>query len=420
MATRFYAPARLGEKQSMTPEGFLVCHDVAIARTGQMLYKAGEVDVPAGADGLIRIQRDEATVFHPDAMASFQGKPVVNDHPDGKVTPDNWREYAVGTIQNPRRGQGPLSDFIIADLLITDASGISAVRGGKREVSCGYDADYETVAPGLGLQRNIYGNHVALVERGRAGSRCAIGDQDMTIEAKPAGFKAALMKALGFTNDAELSAALTVDSAAAAPSATDAAVAALQKTVNGLGSAIVAFADSQDAMCKTLTDAIAARPTADKGGKEGDADDDEDTKKGKTEDAAAFADAAPRLEILSPGFSMPTHDAKADRPAMLARLRKAKCDALDAAIKTDAGKGAVKIFVADAAPDFAKLSDAKLDAVFIGASELMKASNNGLLTRDGTLKAATPGKSFGPTTDGDTINKANADFWASRTGTGAR
>ena len=44
------------------------------------------------------------------------------------------------------------------------------------EVSCGYDADYEQTEPGRGTQRNIIGNHVALVTRGRAGPRVAIKD----------------------------------------------------------------------------------------------------------------------------------------------------------------------------------------------------------------------------------------------------
>ena len=38
-----------------------------------------------------------------------------------------------------------------------------------------------TVEKGIGRQTNIIGNHVALVVKGRAGSRCAIADKDGTI-----------------------------------------------------------------------------------------------------------------------------------------------------------------------------------------------------------------------------------------------
>ena len=45
-----------------------------------------------------------------------------------------------------------------------------------REVSCGYDADYEQTSPGKGKQSNIIGNHLALVDQGRAGHAYAIQD----------------------------------------------------------------------------------------------------------------------------------------------------------------------------------------------------------------------------------------------------
>ena len=51
---------------------------------------------------------------------------------------------------------------------------------GKRELSAGYDAEYETISPGVGRQHQIVGNHVALVDRGRCGVRCAIGDSAMS------------------------------------------------------------------------------------------------------------------------------------------------------------------------------------------------------------------------------------------------
>jgi hypothetical protein len=43
-------------------------------------------------------------VFHPDSIASFEGKPVVNDHPMEDVTPDNWKQLAIGHIRRDVRG----------------------------------------------------------------------------------------------------------------------------------------------------------------------------------------------------------------------------------------------------------------------------------------------------------------------------
>ncbi|MFU1949286.1 DUF2213 domain-containing protein, partial [Bordetella avium] len=171
----FYTVQKLGEKQELTNEGFLLCRDVPIARIGELLYADGEVPVEATPDGLIKINRSPEEVFRPETIASFEGKPVTLDHPDDFVTPETWRQLAVGTVQNVRQGQGIENDYLFADLLITDAQAIEDIRSGLREVSCGYEADYEQVEPGRGEQRNIIGNHVALVERGRCGPRCAIG-----------------------------------------------------------------------------------------------------------------------------------------------------------------------------------------------------------------------------------------------------
>lgn len=186
---RFYTAEKLGTHQSLTPDGFLLCADVPIARIGTMLYADGEVPVTADRDGIIRIHRDEDEVFKPNAVYSFAGKPVTNDHPPEKVNPHNWRNYSVGVVLHPRRGDGLLTnnDYLYADLLIQDEDAIRDVREGKREVSAGYDAEYEELSPGEGRQHGIIGNHVALVDRGRCGYSCHIGDQEMAGQARRRG-----------------------------------------------------------------------------------------------------------------------------------------------------------------------------------------------------------------------------------------
>lgn len=178
---RFYATERLGPKQSVTPEGFLLCEAVPVARTGVMLYSSGELpELEADADGMIRVIRNPEDVFSADTIASAQGKPATIDHPDDDVTPATWKELAVGTAFNVRRGVGIEDDLLLADLLITDEGAIQEVRcNDLREISCGYDADYEQTEPGKARQHRIIINHLALVEAGRCGPRCAIGDKKM-------------------------------------------------------------------------------------------------------------------------------------------------------------------------------------------------------------------------------------------------
>lgn len=174
---RFYAPIQVGRNRKKTPEGFLIVEGVPIARTGEMLYGDGETPVSAGSQGYVRILRDADEVFRDITIASVNGKPLVNDHPDVDVDPDNWRQLTIGVVLNPRRGEGPESEYLLGDVMITDKMGIDLLESGKKELSCGYDADYEELQPGLGRQRNIVVNHLALVDKGRCGPRCAIGDR---------------------------------------------------------------------------------------------------------------------------------------------------------------------------------------------------------------------------------------------------
>ena len=177
---RFYVTEQLSENIAETPEGFLVCSNVPITRIGEFIYRPNEVPVQPDSEGIVRIQRDEADVFSDDTIKSFEGKPVTIDHPDEPVTPDNWSALAHGTAQNVRRGEGSQMDLLVADILITTGKAIELVKSGLREISCGYDANYEQIAEGMGRQKDIVGNHVALVSKGRAGARCAIADKACT------------------------------------------------------------------------------------------------------------------------------------------------------------------------------------------------------------------------------------------------
>ncbi len=155
------------------------------ARTGVYQYAGREVD-PDNRHGLrdtamVSVLRDEAAVFDERAVRSFIGKPVTDDHPSAPVTADNWRDHARGTIMGAVRD----GDYLAFDLLLTDAATVTKVNGGKRELSNGYACDVEvgdfTAADGTKCQArqkpgSIVGNHVALVDRGRAGSECAICD----------------------------------------------------------------------------------------------------------------------------------------------------------------------------------------------------------------------------------------------------
>ena len=168
-----YYGTKISPHMTDTPEGYLVCHDVPIARTGDMVYRAGELGLEGDPDRPVTVRRYTEDVFDPAAMASFEGKDVTAGHPAESVGPANHAAYSKGHVQNVRRE----GEKLVADLLVKDAGLISDIRNGVvREVSCGYLCSYEPEGDHY-RQGNIRGNHVAVVPRGRAGRAVAIKDQ---------------------------------------------------------------------------------------------------------------------------------------------------------------------------------------------------------------------------------------------------
>lgn len=176
----------ISPNQIETGEGFLICKNVPIARTGTQDYLGSELGLSGGeSEQIIAVVRPPDEVFSEATLASFEGKPVTNDHPPGLIGPDEVKTYEMGHAQNIRRGTGEWKDYMIADLHIHDRDLIDAIQNGKREISCGYECDYIKNEDGTYSQKNIRGNHVAVVDRGRAGKRAAILDSDKNEAKKP-------------------------------------------------------------------------------------------------------------------------------------------------------------------------------------------------------------------------------------------
>lgn len=173
----------------ITDEGYLVAPG-NMARTGVQEYRAYELGLDAdGMDPMkvIRLHRPPEEVFNPDSMASFENKPITIEHPPVAVTADNWRDLAAGEVHDVARS----GDLMTGTLLIRAKDAIEAVQDGKVQLSNGYTFELDmtsgSTADGRaydGLQRNIRGNHVALVDAARCGSACRIADSQPKLEGK--------------------------------------------------------------------------------------------------------------------------------------------------------------------------------------------------------------------------------------------
>lgn len=178
-----YYGTDISPNKTETVEGYLVCRNVPIARTGAQEYTARELMLDGDPERPVVVDRRPEDVFEPAVLGSFEGKPVTDGHPPENVGPENYAAYSRGHVQNVRRE----GDYIVADLYINDKALASDIQNGvKREVSCGYTCNY--VPDGAGYrQERIRGNHVAVVPRGRAGHEVAI--QDHAAEQAEKGLK---------------------------------------------------------------------------------------------------------------------------------------------------------------------------------------------------------------------------------------
>lgn len=171
------------------PNGFLQV-DAVLSRTGVQAYSAGELGLKnRPARDQVVIWRPEAEVFSEASIASFASVALTDDHPTEDVTPDNSERLAKGWVGQPYRD----GDFLKAPITFSAKSIIDKLKGGKDELSNGYDTDIDWT-PGIvpagqrdagkaydGVQRNILGNHVALVDAGRCGGDCRVLDTAPTI-----------------------------------------------------------------------------------------------------------------------------------------------------------------------------------------------------------------------------------------------
>ena len=186
--TLLYFADKLSPHIALSAEGYLICRDVPVARSGTQEYRPEELGIfSSGTEGdpeddrkvlrTVTVFRPEEEVFSPETIASFEGKPVTEDHPDipEGVTAENIRLYQKGHAQNIRRGKGAGSSLLLADLVITDPETIRHIQAGKREISCGYTYTLSR-EDGRWVQRDIRGNHIAVVDKGRAGPRVCIRD----------------------------------------------------------------------------------------------------------------------------------------------------------------------------------------------------------------------------------------------------
>lgn len=392
---KYFFKTRLGNTRYQLADGSVLFKDVPIARTGEQVYSAEELpDLIPGDDGLIVVRRMPEEVFSEKTIASFEGMAVTIGHPKDIygditfVTPKNWRQLAHGHIQNVRRGTGDNSDLLLADIIVKTPEAIRAIDGGNDEVSCGYDATYKQISPGVAVTSEITGNHTALVPNGRAGSRCALGDSMPTntkswfsrlVRARKTNDTGEITNLIdnlpdGMTGDDDVNTSTTpggVVNIHLSPQQP------MPTTTPGVGD------EEIPAWGKALIEAVGKLTSANQTPATGDEDEEE-------EEGKVTGDAAYRADLIQPGIQLP---------------EKAKLTAFKRQVLAGADKTLVRSIVGDA--DVTKLKKATVDMAFNAVSELAK--NRNTQTNDSLRNATASTRQ----TISD-LNKAAKELWSKR------
>lgn len=150
-----------------TDEGYLVDHPI-VTSVGIFVYHN-----PDGSER--RELRLPEEVFAEKSLASYKGKPIIVTHDAGYVDTDNVKEESIGTILSEGYRDG---DDVRAEIIIHDTDSLKKYK--MRELSCGYNLRLDET-PGIwegqpydAIQRDIEINHLALVDKARAGEQARL------------------------------------------------------------------------------------------------------------------------------------------------------------------------------------------------------------------------------------------------------
>lgn len=416
---RVLTTEKLSGRRELTPEGFLLCRDVPIMRTGTLIYGPGELQgiKPHPTQGIVNVTRDEASLFDPLTIASYLGKPVTIAHVPGHiVTPAMAKSVSTGTALNPRRGTGADSDALMVDMLFTDAVAIKRLTDPSNpaymrtpEVSPSYTAIYtqDSDKPGLASQSAIIGNSIALVMKGRGGPTCAIGDEETIpmnwLDKLKNTVHAAVRTgdaegATNALNDAEREHAAEVAALAAkatSPALATGDAAAILAGIESLGNRLTVLETAENnRVAKATADAAAAeaakttQATA-------------DAAMATRYPATRQAEIASAAEILAPGVKLaqPTGDAAAD---MLALQRAALATAVTGDLKDIIAPMVTGV-------DIATADAAVVDPIFATAASVRAKLNNAVPT----TVARAPGAA-GSKTPAQMMQEGIDAAWASK------
>lgn len=175
--------------------GFFEIEENPITKTGVFEYSGSQISPDLDPNKIYKVYRPAEELKRQDTIDSFRLLPFIDEHAmlgsasEGKTPAE---KKGVHGVIGDRVKFDEKSGMLVGNLKIfSDSLPTKIDKEGKREISAGYHCDF---IPESGIyegesydfvQRNISGNHIALVQEGRSGHDVAVRDHfKFTFDAK--------------------------------------------------------------------------------------------------------------------------------------------------------------------------------------------------------------------------------------------
>lgn len=171
------------DKKEIDHNEFWYIKDNPLSKVGIFPYLGRQISPQLEPDKIYQVYRPAEELQSESTLNSFKLLPIVDEHTmlgtrEGMKPAEDKGVH--GVIGEDIKANGNL---ITGDLKIFSEHLKNQIESGKKELSMGYFCDYD-LTPGEyngehydAIQRNIRGNHVALVDEGRMGSDVRVMDE---------------------------------------------------------------------------------------------------------------------------------------------------------------------------------------------------------------------------------------------------
>lgn len=176
------------DKKEVDPNGYWYLYDNPITKVGVFPYLGRQISPELEPDRIYYVYRPAEELTRPETMASFKLKPLIDEHEMlGRQFTPAEEKGIHGTLGEDVK-YDKAKETVTNNLIVYSEAMKNAIEKGKKELSLGYKCRYDLI-PGEykgqhydAIQRDIYLNHIALVDEGRMGHEVRIMDSALAFD----------------------------------------------------------------------------------------------------------------------------------------------------------------------------------------------------------------------------------------------